>query len=216
MIYLQYHSFCHPNFSEKPTKYHIMPSTFEAHVEEISVNNNATITFDDGSKSFYEVAFPILKKYNLSAIVFIDTEGIGKKRMNPDQLKEISEYGIEVQSHSHSHRNHFLLSDDQIQNEGLRSKDIIYAITGKDVNKYAFPHSPYSLRMCEILNNLGYKSFFTSDYGTKTKKYNYSLSQRINIYKDKNLEYFLRADKIAINRLKIELSKFRLKFSKKY
>ena len=170
MIYLQYHSFCHPNYSIRPTKYHIMPSTFENHVREISNNKNITITFDDGSKSFYEVAFPILKKYNLSAIVFIDTNGIGKQRMSIENIKEISEYGIQVQSHSHSHSNHFRLSESQIAYEGSKSKDIIYNITGKEVNKYAFPHSPYSLRMCEILNNLGYKSFFTSDYGTKTKK----------------------------------------------
>ena len=171
---------------------------------------------DDGSKSFYEIAFPILKKYNLSAIVFIDTNGIGKQRMSIENIKEISEYGIQVQSHSHSHLNHFRLSESQIAYEGEKSKDIIYNITGKEVNKYAFPHSPYSLKMCSILNELGYKSFFTSDYGTQTKKYDYSVSQRINIYKDRNIKYFLWFDKIVINRLKIELSKFRLRFSNKY
>lgn len=40
--------------------------------------NTAVITFDDGYKDFYLNAYPILKKYNLPAIVFLTTGHIGK------------------------------------------------------------------------------------------------------------------------------------------
>jgi len=39
-----------------------------------TLNNLLLITFDDGDKSLYENAFPVLKKYNIPAIVFIITD----------------------------------------------------------------------------------------------------------------------------------------------
>lgn len=36
--------------------------------------NSILITFDDGDKSLYENAFPVLKKYNIPAVVFIITD----------------------------------------------------------------------------------------------------------------------------------------------
>jgi peptidoglycan/xylan/chitin deacetylase (PgdA/CDA1 family) len=37
------------------------------------------ITFDDGYRSFYHLAFPLLKKYNLPATVFLPTDFINRK-----------------------------------------------------------------------------------------------------------------------------------------
>ncbi|MCH7323302.1 polysaccharide deacetylase family protein [Solibacillus sp. MA9] len=72
--------------------------------------NPVLITFDDGYLSNYEMAYPILKKYNMHAEVFVITSRILEKgvktsysneipKMNWEQLREMKDY-ITVQSHS--------------------------------------------------------------------------------------------------------------------
>lgn len=41
---------------------------------------NLLLTFDDGYKDNYDIAFPILKKYNTTAIFFVVTEFVGSNR----------------------------------------------------------------------------------------------------------------------------------------
>ena len=83
----------------------------------------------------------------------------------------MSKAGITFQSHSNSHRNHYKLSEKEIIYEGEKSKEVIENITNEAVDKYAFPGGAYSKNICTILNKIGYKEFFTSDYGLKTKNY---------------------------------------------
>jgi peptidoglycan/xylan/chitin deacetylase (PgdA/CDA1 family) len=44
-------------------------------------NNLAVITFDDGYESFYTLAFPLLKKYDFPATVFLPTDFINQKKI---------------------------------------------------------------------------------------------------------------------------------------
>jgi peptidoglycan/xylan/chitin deacetylase (PgdA/CDA1 family) len=63
------------------------------------------ITIDDGYRSVYEKAYPILKKHNFKATLFIYTAFIGNSpnAMTWEQLREMSEDGFEVESHTISH-----------------------------------------------------------------------------------------------------------------
>lgn len=74
--------------------------------------NPVLITFDDGYESNYEIAFPILKKYNMKATIFVIGSSVGKdtykesgKKITPhfniSKAKEMVESGlIEIQSHT--------------------------------------------------------------------------------------------------------------------
>ena len=121
MIYLQYHSFNHPSAFNGIDRVHLEPETFKRHVIEISKTTDIKITFDDGSPSVFYVARPILEEFNKSAIIFIDTEGIANRRMNRENIRHLSDAGFSIQSHSHNHRNHYHLSDEEIRKEGLIS-----------------------------------------------------------------------------------------------
>lgn len=208
-IHLMYHS-----FMSVPDRYHLTHQTFKSHVEHISQNPDIIVTIDDGAPSVHEVAFPILNEFNVSAIIFIDTAGIGNTRMGKEQIREMSAAGFDIQSHSHNHQNHYHLTDEEIIEEGHISKDILEEITGKPVNKYAFPGGAYDLRCCDILKSLGYNEFYTSNHGTNKKKIGeYTIFNRIEIFCERELNYFIRKDVIMRRRLRIELSKLKMWFT---
>lgn len=108
--------------------YHfISAAEFEAHLQHLQRNGYATLTadefyharqnrsgdpirsalltFDDGDKGFYDVVFPLLKKYMMKAVNFIIPGWVGREGMLTwEQIQEMHESGLaDFQSHSMHH-----------------------------------------------------------------------------------------------------------------
>jgi len=69
--------------------------------------NSVLVTFDDGYKNNYVEAFPILKKYNMKATIFLNTKFIEKDDayLNWAEIREMYESGlVDFQLHTHSHQ----------------------------------------------------------------------------------------------------------------
>ena len=66
---------------------------------------SAIVTFDDGWKSQYEVAWPYMKKYGYPFTLFIYTEGVrggalgGGEAITWEQLAELRDNGVDIQAH---------------------------------------------------------------------------------------------------------------------
>ncbi len=67
--------------------------------------NAVIISVDDGYRSTYDVAYPILKKYGFTATLFIyiDYVGVSRQAITWDQLRELKREGFTIGSHSIAH-----------------------------------------------------------------------------------------------------------------
>lgn len=65
------------------------------------------LTMDDGYRSNYEIAFPILKRYRFPATIFIYTDFVtARAALTWPQMREMLESGlIDIQPHSRAHSN---------------------------------------------------------------------------------------------------------------
>ncbi len=137
---------------------------------------SVVITIDDGWRSTYDIAFPILKKYGYPATLFIYTDFIFKTRNTLDwtQLAEMSNNGIDIQSHTKSHRNlnrwdekeSFREYFDTVRKELTESAHIIKKRLNKDVTYLAYPYGDTNPLIIALLAKLGYKGAFTVNRGS--------------------------------------------------
>ena len=81
------------------------PSIFDIEFNNPKKNKKILLTIDDAFSSFYENAWPILKKRKIPFILFVSTEPVGKSGyMSWDQIKEVSSYDFAyIGNHSHTH-----------------------------------------------------------------------------------------------------------------
>lgn len=123
------------------------------------------ITFDDGYEDNYTTVFPLLKKYGMKATIFLITDMIGTEgHLKKEQIREMSESGlVHFGSHTKSHTRLDMLTDYQIRQEFVISKEIIEDITGKKVLALAYPNGVYTQKAEQLAMSAGYRYAYTTD-----------------------------------------------------
>jgi peptidoglycan/xylan/chitin deacetylase (PgdA/CDA1 family) len=148
----------------------------------------AVITFDDGWKSQYEVAWPILKKFGYTFTMFIYTEGVagaslgGGQAITWEMLADMRDNGIDIEAHSATHQDlregHTIMViepggkrtkkkltgaeyEQWIQNEVVGCKQLLEQRLGIKINCFAVPFGTYNEHVKEIARNAGYEAMFT-------------------------------------------------------
>ncbi len=142
------------------------------------------ITFDDGYLDNYTNAFPILKKYGMHATIFVIPAftGVYPNYMTWDQLKEMEQNGITIESHTLTHPKLEELPDDEIRTELLNSKNMLEENLGHPIEFLAYPTGTYNLHIAGIAQDLGYKGAFTIKYGIVDSGSNLFALERVPIF----------------------------------
>ena len=130
------------------------------------------ITFDDGYIDNFTHAFPIMKKYQIKATIFINTSkmvshGERKKEQRSkfiswDQALEMQESGlIDIQSHGHRHVKH--IGHIQEMNENLmKSKMLIEGVLKKPCSFISWPFGEFNLASLKQASNCGFLGAVTA------------------------------------------------------
>jgi peptidoglycan/xylan/chitin deacetylase (PgdA/CDA1 family) len=141
----------------------------EALEETDEARLRVALTFDDGCETDLAVAAPILLEANFGATFYVTVKHLGRRGyLSESQLRELSDLGFEIGSHS---MNHIFLHDlmtEQIRAEVVESKDKLEEITGKRVAHFSCPGGRWDKRVSRIVQEAGYDSLVTSQIGVNS------------------------------------------------
>ena len=149
------------------TNLHVSPKEFDAQMKYLKDNKYTAldfseleyageytkpilITLDDGYENNYTEAYPILKKYNIKATIFVCSGFIGNKTsLKVNQIKEM-EGLVDIQSHTVTHSDLTKLNDESLERELKKSKEKLEEITGKKVYAFAYPAGQHNSKVIEM------------------------------------------------------------------
>ena len=132
----------------------IHPVEFENKFKFPKKQKKILLTIDDAFLSFYDVAWPFLKKNKIPFILFVSTEPAGNKGyMTWDQIKEIdSESFAVIGHHSHSHKYLINKSDQNFIKDIETANQIFYKKIGYIPNLFSYPFGEYSEFMRQYIS----------------------------------------------------------------
>lgn len=157
------------------------------------------ITFDDGFKNVYNVAYPILKKFGFMATVFLVTGYCGQNNQwkgQPkgiptldllcwDEIFEMSKGGIDVGVHTMNHPDLTKISIEAAREEILNSKSMIQKQLGQEILFFAYPYGKETEEIKSLIRGEFYGACSTELDLATFKSDTFSLP-RIDMY------YFVR------------------------
>lgn len=176
----------------------ITPSAFEAHCAWLGRNRRVVgaaegavrlsiagrlprglvaLTFDDGFRSVFEHAFPILARHRLPATIFVvantltpqaqQVDWVDDPPLRPlatltlDEVREMHEAGIRFGSHSYSHHDLTLLSEKECERDLRTSRELIEDQLETRITLLAYPRGLHDEGVRRAAARAGFTHAFT-------------------------------------------------------
>ncbi|HVS00991.1 MAG TPA: trifunctional glycosyltransferase/class I SAM-dependent methyltransferase/polysaccharide deacetylase [Thermoanaerobaculia bacterium] len=133
------------------------------------------LTFDDGCRDFAEHAWPVLRRYGFSALVFVVAGAVGGTNwwdvvygeevplLGWDEVRHLRSEGVEIGSHSATHRPLTALTPCEVEREATRSLEILSEALGELVEAFAYPYGDTDPAVRRLVESCGYT------YGLSTR-----------------------------------------------
>jgi peptidoglycan/xylan/chitin deacetylase (PgdA/CDA1 family) len=119
------------------------------------------LTFDDTKLDQYTAAIPEMNKYGFKGVFFIMTVSIGKANyMSKAQIKELSDAGHVIGSHTYDHQNVKKYQGDDWLTQIEKPTKTLREITGKEVKYFAYPFGLWNKEAIPELKKRGFTSAF--------------------------------------------------------
>lgn len=152
------------------------------------------ITFDDGHVDNYTAAFPIMKKYGFTGVLYLVYNYIGADQyMNKDQTLEMYNAGWEVGSHSLNHFDLTKLNPDQQHKEIIESRRLLEALLGIPIETFAYPFGTKNPAVLDYAKFAGYTAAMgASGYTPAQGAWNLFYLQRVEIKGNEDAKSFTR------------------------
>ena len=127
------------------------------------------LTFDDGYRDNFDLAYPLLKKLDIPFVVYVttgfadDTASMwwyGKtEAMNWEQIKALDNDPLcTIGAHTVSHPRLSTLAEEETRKEIVDSKRRLEEMLGHSVNHFSYPHGDYNTTTLQVVNEAGFTS----------------------------------------------------------
>lgn len=130
------------------------------------------ITMDDGQIGCYTDAFPVLKKYQIPATIFIVNQLVGTEDyFNWEQAKEMYDTGlVKIHCHGYRHSEYSSVGKEKLISDYTKSHQEIEEHMGEKVQKImAYPAGKSSDDTIKWLKAIGFEVQVQTKYGTVNK-----------------------------------------------
>lgn len=139
--------------------------------------NVFALSFDDGFLDNYQYAYPLLKKYQAKATIYLATQIEGIEKLNAEQIREMADSGlIEFGAHTQHHVNLLKLSEDEAFAEMQASKQDVEALVGRCLS-FAYPFGRFNAKHQQMAKEIGFKNAVS----TRKKVEAYTAENQFNI-----------------------------------
>ena len=228
---MMYHMISKQLPKTKKSGLRVSPEMFERHLKYFSDNNWSfikmsellehdtqekvvAITFDDGYEDNYSEAFPLLKKYNACATLYLVIDrhqndwsakknpkhnkgDLAKKsKLSDEQVQEMVTSGIfELGGHTYSHPFLPNLSVEDKEHEMISSKSFLETKFNTNISSFAYPFGIYSSADVDIIKASNFISAVTTNEGVASSDSIYELKRIKASGKDNFLTFKLRVFK---------------------
>jgi len=162
--------------------------------DESLAKNTVVLTFDDGHVSNYLIAFPILVEFGFTASFYIVSEWVGTDSFMTDgQITEMHKAGMEIGSHTASHRYLSNLSDNDALHELSESKQALERICNGATVGLAYPGGHFNKKTIEASKHCGYEYAMSCQVGYNNFDKDHYRLNRIELRRNTDENEFAKA-----------------------
>jgi len=135
-----------------------------------AVTGRVCVTFDDGCETDLLLAAPLLKDAGFDATFYVTVGHLNRRGyMTESQLRELSDAGFDIGSHSLTHVYLHDLDDGRVREEVAGSKGRLEQLTGRRVAHFSCPGGRWDARVARFAREAGYGSVATSAVGVNAR-----------------------------------------------
>lgn len=145
------------------------------------------LTFDDGFKSVYQIAFPILSELNFTATIFLTTSHMGQAALwelgekdkkagvyrlpllSWDEVEEMHRHGFAFESHGSRHMRLTRLHPALVRKDVEKSKRTIEDKLGAPCRLFCYPYGDFDESVRQIVQKAGFEGAVTALFGRNSK-----------------------------------------------
>lgn len=127
------------------------------------------LTFDDGYRSVYEEAFPLLSSLDWPAVLNLKVDNLFEPwGLSPARVRELVAAGWEIAAHTISHPDLRTLDDASLDREVAGSRAELARRFGGPVDFFSYPAGQYDARVVAAVRRAGFRGATTTIEGLAT------------------------------------------------